>query len=99
QPRVHLVLHVALQHAVFDQRRALRRRALVVDVERAAPARERAIVDHGALLGRHALADLAAERGRALVVEVAFESVADGLVQQNSGPPGAEYATHVTGRP
>ena len=39
QPRVQPVLQVAAQDAVLDQHGALRGRALVVDVERAAPAR------------------------------------------------------------
>ena len=40
-----LVLQIALEHAVLDERRALRGRAFVVDVERAAAARERAVID------------------------------------------------------
>jgi hypothetical protein len=86
QARVQLVLQVAAQDAVLDQRGALRRRAFVVDVERAAA---RASVPSSTTVtasGRDALADAAAERRRALAVEVAFEPVADRLVQQDARP-------------
>ncbi len=46
QARVQAVLQVAAQHAVFDQHVALGRGAFVVDRERAAPARQRAVVHH-----------------------------------------------------
>ena len=57
QARVEPVLQVAAQDAVLDQHVALGGRALVVDVERAAPARQRAVVDHGDALGGDALAE------------------------------------------
>ena len=46
----------------------------------------------------HALADAARERRGALAVEVALEPVADGLVQQDAGPAGAEHHGHGAGR-
>ena len=94
EARVQPVLHVAAQHAVLDERGALRGRALVVDVERAAAARQRAVIDHRALRGRHLLADAVGERRGALAVEVTLEAVADRLVQQDSGPAGAEHHGH-----
>ena len=50
QPGIEPVLHVALEDAVLDQRGALGGSALIVDVERAAPVRNGAVVDD-----RHAL--------------------------------------------
>jgi hypothetical protein len=86
--RVLLVLQVAAEDAVLDQHRALRRRALVVDVERAAPRRDRAVVDDGAELGRDARADAVRERRRALAVEVAFEAVPTASWSRMPGHPG-----------
>ena len=48
-------------------------------------------------LARDALADAAGERARALAVEVAFEAVADRLVQQHAGPARAEHDAHLAG--
>ena len=48
-------------------------------MSRAAPVGDRAVVEHGHALGRHALADAAAEGAAALAVEVAFQAVAHGL--------------------
>ncbi len=59
--------------------------------------RDRAVVDDGDALRRDALADAAGERARALAVEVAFEAVADRLVQQDAGPAGAEHDGHRAG--
>ena len=47
EARVEAVLQVAAQDAVLDQHGAAGRRALVVDVERAAAVGDRAVVDHG----------------------------------------------------
>ena len=98
QARVERVLHVAGQHAVLDQRGALRGRALVVDVERAAAAAEGAVVDDGDALCCHALADAAGIGAGALAVEVALQAVAHGLVQQHAGPTAAEHHRHHPGR-
>src|SRR5436853_307379 len=72
EARVHRVLDVAAQDAVFDQHVALRGVAFVVDVERAAPVGQRAVVEHGHAARGHALPDAARERARALAVEVAL---------------------------
>ena len=98
QPRVLAVLHVADQDAVLDQHGAVGRRALVVDRERAAAALDGAVVDHGDALGRHLLAHQAGKGRRPLAVEVAFEAVADRLVQHDAGPAGAEHDVHLAGR-
>ena len=98
QPRVLAVLHVADQNAVLDQRGAVGRRALVVDRERAAAALDGAVVHHGDALGGDLLAHQAGERRGLLAVEVAFEAVADRLVQHDAGPAGAEHDVHLAGR-
>ena len=95
EARVERVLQVAAQDAVLDQHIALAHVALVVDVERAAPRRDGAVVEHGDARRRHALADAPAEGARALAVEVALEPVAHGLVQQDAGPAGAEHHAHL----
>jgi len=94
QARIQRVLDVALQDAVFDQHVALRSVAFVVDVQRAAAIRDGAVVEHGHALGRDAFTDLAAKSTGALAVEVTFEPVADGLVQQHAGPARAEHDAH-----
>jgi hypothetical protein len=49
-------------------------------------------------LARDALADQAGEGARLLAVEVAFQPVADRLVQQDAGPARAEHHGHLAGR-
>ena len=98
QPGVEPVLDIALEDAVLDQHVALRRRALVVDGQRAAPVADRAVVDHGDAGRRDPLADPAGEGRGALAVEIALEAVADRLVQQHAGPAGAEHDRHLAGR-
>ena len=98
QPRVHRILDVGLEDAVLDEHVALRGVALVVDVERAAPVGDGAVVEHGHALGRDTLADAPGKGARALAVEVAFQPVADGLVQQHAGPARAEHHAHLAGR-
>jgi hypothetical protein len=71
QPRIEAVLHVALEDAILDQHVALRRMAFVVDVERAAPAVDRPVVDHRDAGRGDALADAARKGTRSLAVEVA----------------------------
>src|SRR5207244_4142599 len=78
--RVEPILEIAAQDAALDQHRALRGRALVVDVERAAAFGDGAVVDHRAHLRGDARADAVGEGGYALAVEVALETVADRLV-------------------
>ena len=94
QPRVVGVLHVAGEHAVLDQRRAACRRAFVVDVERAATARQGAVVDDGHARRRHALAHAAGVGRRALAVEIAFQAVADRFVQQHARPAVTQHHRH-----
>ena len=97
QARIHRVLDVTFQDAILDQGRALRRIALVVDIQGAAPASQGAVVDHGDALGRHALADASGKRGRTLAVEIAFQAMADRLVQQDAGPARSQHDGHGAG--
>ena len=98
QPRVLPVLHVAVEDAVLDQHGAIGRRAFVVDGERAAASRNGAVVDDGDALGGDALADQAGKGRGLLAVEIAFEPVADRLVQHDAGPARAEHDVHLAGR-
>ena len=91
---VEPVLHVADEHPVLDQHVTPGRRALVVDVERAAAVDHRAVVDHRHQFGGDLLTDAARERGDALAVEVALEPVADRLVQQDARPARTEDDGH-----
>ena len=98
QPGVLPVLHVADEPAVLDQHGAVGRRALVVDGQRAAALGDRAVVDDGDALGRHLLSHQAGEGRGLLAVEVALEPVADGLVQHDARPAGAEHDVEGAGR-
>ena len=57
----------------------------------------RAVVDDGDFFAGDLLADEAGEGGGLLAVEVGFEAVADGFVQQDAGPAGAEDDGHLAG--
>ncbi len=98
QPGVERVLQVAAQDAVLDQGRALGDRALVVDVERTAPAGQRTVIDDGHARGRYALADAAGVHRGALAVEIAFQAVADRFVQQHARPARSEHDRHHASR-
>src|SRR5204863_3110778 len=66
----------------------------VVDVERAAARRQRAVVDDRAELRGDLLADAVAERRDLFAVEIPLEAVADRLVEQDAGPAGAQDHVH-----
>ena len=46
----------------------------------------------------HLLADAVAEGGNFLAVEIGFQAVTDGFMQQNAGPSGTEHDGHLTSR-
>ena len=92
-----LVAEISLQNSVFDEHGFLRRLAFVVDVERSAPPRHGAVVDHRALFAGYAFADQAGECRSLLAVEVGFQSVTHGLVQQHARPSRAEHNFHLAG--
>ncbi len=94
QARILPVLHIADQHAVFDQRVLGAGGAFVIDGDRTAPVGNRAVVKHGHAFGCDLLAHQARKGRRLLAVEIAFQPVADGFVQQNAGPAGAEGDVH-----
>src|SRR3546814_20645536 len=75
----------------------MRRGALVVDVERAATARQGAVFDDGDAGRGDALADAAGVGGCALAVEVALQAVADRFVQQYARPAAAQHHRHRAG--
>ena len=98
QAGAKLVGEIALEDAVLDQHVLLRRRALIVHIERAAPVGHGAVVDHRHFGRRDLLADQAGEGRGLLAVEVGFQPMTDGLVQQNAGPAGAEHDLHLACR-
>src|ERR1700687_1107759 len=98
EPGVEPILQVSTQDALLDQHRAPGGSSFVVDVERAPTVRDRAVVDHGAQGRCDRLAEELGERRRLLAIEVAFETVADGLVEQHAWPSGAEDDRHGAGR-
>ena len=98
QARVEPVLHVAAQHAVFDEHLVLAGNALVVDVEAAALFAQVAVVVDRDQFARDAFADAPAVERRAAPVEIAFEPVADGLVQQHAAAARSDDHLHLAGR-
>ena len=97
QACVHTVLDVTFEDAVFDQHVALAGVAFIIDIERAAPVGQGAVVQHGDTFGCHTLADAATEGAGALAVEIAFQPMTYSLVQQNAGPARAQYHGHLAG--
>ena len=98
QSRILPVLHIADQDAVIDQHGAAGRRAFVADRKRSASRRERSVVDHGHALGGDLPAHQPGKSRSLLAVEIAFEPVADRLVQHHARPAGAEHHVHLAGR-
>ena len=98
QARIHGVLDIALEDAIFNQHIALAGVAFVIHVERAAAVGDGAVVQHGHAFGGHPLANPATESAGALAVEIALQPVANRLVQQDAGPTGAQHHGHFTGR-
>ena len=98
QAGIVFVLQVALEYAALDQRGGPGGRALIVNVERAAPVFDRAVINHGHLGRGHPLADAPGKGGGLLAVEIAFQPVADRLVQEDPGPARPQYHGHGAGR-
>ena len=90
-----LVGEVAAEDSILDEDGLLGGVALVVDVERAAAVGHLSVVDDGDFFAGDFLADKTGEGGGLLAVEVGFEAVADGFVQQDAGPSGAEDDWHL----
>ena len=98
QPRVQRVLDVTSENAILDQHAALRRIALVVHVQRTAAIGNCAVVDHRHAWRCDTLADAAGKSGAALAIEIAFEPVANGFMQQNTRPARPQHHRHRAGR-
>ena len=88
------VLHVADKDAIFDQGVFCAGRAFVVNGDRAATVGDGAVIKDGDAFGGDLFAHEVGKRGRAFAVEVAFKAVADGFVQQDAGPSGAQGDVH-----
>ena len=94
QAGVLAILHVADKNAVFDEGVFGGGRAFVIKADRAATVWHGAVIQHGDTGGGDALTHQARKGGGFLAVEIAFEPVADGFVQQYTRPAGAEDHIH-----
>jgi hypothetical protein len=56
------------------------------------------VVHHGDARRRHALTDATGERGAALAIEITFQAMANGLVQQHARPTRPQHHRHAAGR-
>ena len=90
ETRVEPVLHETNEYTVLDQRGAVGRCALVINGDRPATVRDRAIIHNGDALGRNTASHEACKSRCALAVEVAFKPMANRFMQQNAGPAGAK---------
>ena len=70
----------------------------IVHIQRSATPRHGAVVDHSALFAGHSFADQSGKGRSLLAIEVRFEPVTDGLVQQNSRPSRPKHNFHVSRR-
>ena len=82
--RAHAILQEPLQDPVGEQHRALRRRALVVEVERAPPVGDRRVVDPVDQRAGALRADQLSIHAGLLVDRVGLEGVPDRLVEQHA---------------
>ena len=94
QPGIQFVLHVVFEDAPFYQGGGFRGRTLIVDGQRPAPVLDGSVIDHGDALGGDPLAYAVAERRCPLAVEVAFQAMPYGLVQQDSRPARSQHHRH-----
>ncbi len=87
-------MQITLEDTVLNQHVVATRCPLVIDRDGAAPTRQGAIIDDGAVFGGHLLADAASKRGRALAVEIPLQTVAHRFVQQHAGPASTQHHRH-----
>ena len=98
QTGVQPVLHVALQDAILDQHIGPAGGAFVIDGDGTAAIGQGAVIDDGYARRSHPFAQKICESRGFLAVEVAFEAMTDGLVQQNARPARSENHGHLTSR-
>ena len=94
QMRIVFVLHVTREDASIDEDRTFRGCAFIIDVQRTTPICDGAVVNHRTNWRCDAFTHTPGKCGGAFAVEVALESVADGLVQQNTRPTRPQYDRH-----
>ena len=94
QSGVGFVLHIADQNAVFNEYGTAGFVAFVVDIERTATVGYIALVNDGNAFGGHPLSDFSGKRAGLLAVEIAFQAVPDGFVQQYARPAAAQNDFH-----
>src|SRR5947207_13233303 len=74
------------------------RRTFVIDIDRSAARWDRAVIDNRAQLRRHPLTDTISKCRGLLPVEVAFESMTDRFMEQNTWPTRTQDYVHCAGR-
>ncbi len=97
QARGKLVAQVALQNSFFNQHGFLRGLAFVIYIQRSAAPGHRAVIDYRAFFAGYSLADQAGKGRSLLAIEIGFQAVSDGFVQQDAGPSRAENDFHFAG--
>ena len=98
EPCAQPILQIALQDTLLDQNRPVSGIALVVHIQRSAAEWNRSIIDHGAKLRSHFMADQAGKCRRLLSIEVGLETVTNRLVQEDAWPARTQHHFHRAGR-
>ena len=98
QSRIQCVLHIATQNTVFDEDIALSRVTFVINIERTASVFNSAVINHGDTFRGNALTNATRKHTRTFTVKVAFETMSNGLVQENPRPTCTEDNSHFTCR-
>ena len=94
QACIQRILHIAFEDAVFNQHIALRNIAFVIDVQRAAPVGDGTIVNDGDTLRCDTFTNAPGKEARAFAVEIAFQPMPDGFVQQDARPARTQHDRH-----
>ena len=94
QSSVQTILHIAPKDAIFNQRRACRRGAFIIDGERSSPSGEGPVIHDRTEIRGDFFSDPSRESRSALAVEIAFKSMADGFMKKNAGPAGSKDHRH-----
>src|SRR3954470_7639180 len=71
--------------------------ALIIDIDRAATPWHRPVIDYGAFFAGNFLPDQSGKCGCLLAIEIGFQAVTHGFVNQHSRPTWAEYNFHFAG--
>jgi len=97
QARIVAVLQIAAEHSILDEHIALGGIALIVHMQRAAPVRQRAVVNHRHPRRGHSLPQTASEDGGALAIKVPLQAMSNRLMQQHPRPARTQDHRHHAG--